>query len=488
MNKNIVLTIGAGVILLILLFGIGFAAGCFRTKEFKPKSDTTQVTLTYYKLYDDSDVIEPLIQEYMAIFPNVKINYRQFTDPDEYYNLIINELAEGEGPDIFSVPNTWLIKNYKKVAPAPVNMIPPQIFEDTFVSVTYDDLVRANPETGQEQVYALPMTVDTLALYYNKDQLEDAIPERGKPATTWEGIKEDVFKLTKEDKSFERFEVSGMAMGFADNVSNAADILYLLMVQSPGSFYDKNFQKAIFSQQQGVDSAGNPINPGEDALNYYTSFASPSNKNYSWNAYLADANSDTKEIATFARGKVSMIIGYSYMYQQIIDEINELKARGLSTIDPDSVRITTIPQISDPSLSTEKRDAYAHYFVETVARTSENTDWAWDFLYFLTKKESLQHYNDKTHKPTSRRDMIEDQKTDPIYGVFAEQIGFAESLQIFDEEIYKTSMLKAINAVLATKSAKDAMKIAQEEINAILPSEGIYPVVNVPEETDETAT
>jgi len=485
MNKNVMITIGAGVILVVLLFVIGFAAGCFRTKEFEPRADTSQVELTYYKLYDDSDVIEPLIQEYMALFPNVKINYRQFTDAEEYYDLIINELAEGEGPDIFSVPNTWLIKNYKKVSPAPTNMLPPQIFEDTFVSVTYDDLVRANPETGENQVYALPMTVDTLALYYNKDQFDDAIPEQGKPSITWEGIREDVFKLTKEDKSFERFEVSGMAMGFANNISNAADILYLLMVQSPGDFYDQNFQKAIFSQQQGVDSSGNPVNPGVDALSYYTSFASPTNKNYSWNAYLADGNSDTKEISTFARGKVSMIIGYSYMYQQIIDEINELKARGLTTIDPDAIRIATIPQLTDPSQSTEKRDAYAHYFVETVARTSENSNWAWDFLFFLTKQESLQHYYDKTKKPTSRRDMIEEQKTDPIYGVFAEQIGFAESLPIYDEDIYKESMLKAINAVLATKSAQDAMKIAQEEINAILPSEGIYPVVNVPEDTED---
>ncbi len=487
MNKKVILTIGASVILLIMLFVVGFAAGCFRTKEPGQITDTSPIELTYYKLYDDSDVIEPLIQEYMALFPNVKINYRKFTDPEEYYDLIINELAEGEGPDIFSVPNTWFLKNHKKVSPAPTSMLPPQIFEDTFVAVAYDDLVRANPETGQNQVYALPMTVDTLALYYNKDHFEDAIPETGKPAITWEGIKEDVFKLTKEDKSFERFEVSGMAMGFADNISNAADILYLLMVQSTGDFYDENNQKAIFAEQQGVDSSGNPVNPGVDALSYYTGFANPSNKNYSWNSYLSDANSDSKEITTFARGKVSMIIGYSYMYQQIVDEINELNARGLSTMDSESIRVATIPQMFDPSQSTEKRDAYAHYFVETVARTSENKDWAWDFAYFLTRRESLQHYYDQTKKPTSRRDMIEEQSTDPIYGVFAEQIGFAESLPIFDEEVYDEAILKAINDVLATKSASDAMKIAQEEINDILPSEGIYPEVNVPEENEETA-
>ena len=485
MSRQLLLIIGGSVIGVIFLFLIAFAAGCFRTKEFTPRTSKDQVELTYYKLFDDSDVIEPLIQQYKSDNVNVKINYRQFTNPEEYYDLILNELAEGEGPDIFSVPNTWLIKNYKKISPAPAGGIPPSAFEDTYVAVTYNDLVRANPETGVNQIYALPMTVDTLALYYNKDHFEDAIPERGKPSATWEGIKEDVFKLTKKDQSFERFEVAGAALGFADNVSRAADILYLLMLQSGGNFYDQSFQKAIFATQQGVDEDGSPIRPGRDALELYTSFANPSNKNYSWNAYLASSDSDEKEIGTFARGKVSMIIGYSYMYQQIVDEINELKGKGISTIDADSIRIATIPQMKDPTQSSEKRDAYANYFVETVARTSEHPEWAWDFLLFATSKESLAHYNEKTHKPTSRRDMIEDQKNDPIYGVFAEQIGFAESLAIYDVNVFEKSMLKAINAVLATKSAQDAMKIAQDEINAILPIGGIYPIVNAPEETEE---
>lgn len=487
MNKRTLIIVVGGVLGIAFIGLITFSAGCFRTKEYKPTQGTAIVELTYYKLFDDSDIMEPLIQEYRALFPNVRINYRQFTDTEEYYDLILNELAEGEGPDIFSVPNTWFVKNYKKVYPAPSNMLPHQIFEDTFVSVTMDDLVKQHPDTGEVLVYGIPMTVDTLALYYNKDHFDDAIPAQGKPSVTWDGIKEDVFKLTKKDNSFERFEVSGMAMGFSDNVSRAVDILYLLMIQDGGDIYDQNYVKAIFAQQQGVDSDGSTIKPGTNAMELYTSFADPSNKNYSWNSYLSDANSAEKEIRTFARGKVSMIIGYSYMYDQIVNEISELQTKGLSTIDPDVIRIAMIPQKKDPAQSTEKRIAYAHYFVETVARTSENPTWAWDFLMFTTSKGSLQHYNEKTHKPTSRRDMIEEQKVDPVYGVFAEQIGIAESFPIYDDKVYENIFLKAIESVLATKSSADAMKIAQDEINAMLPSEGLIPQVTAPDE-DDTAS
>lgn len=487
MNRRLLIIIGAGVLGVLFIGLIAFGAGCFRTKEYVNTQSDEMVELTYYKLFDDSEVMDPIIQEYRALFPNVKINYRKFIDDEEYYNLILNELAEGEGPDIFSVPNTWFVKNYKKVSPAPSNMLPYQVFEDTFVSVTMDDLVKPDPDSGELLVHGIPMTVDTLALYYNKEHFDDALPAQGKPSITWDGIKEDVFSLTKKDNSFERFKVAGIAMGFADNISRAVDIVYLLMLQDGGDIYDQNYQKAIFAQQQGVGSNGAVIKPGPNALELYTGFADSTNKNYSWNSYLADADSSEKEITTFARGKVSMIIGYSYMYEQIVDEIGELQSKGLSTIDPDVIRIAPIPQKNDPAQSTEKRVAYAHYFAETVARTSDHPEWAWDFLVFATSKESLQHYNEKTHKPTSRRDMIEELQADPVYGVFAQQIGFAESFPIYDEMEYKNIFTKAIESVLATKSPADAMKIAQDEINAMLPSEGLIPQVTVQDE-EEAAT
>ena len=80
--------IGSGILGIIFIGLIAFTAGCFRTKEYKAAQSNEIIELTYYKLFDDSDVIEPIIQEYRAIHPNVKINYRQFTDSEEYYDLI----------------------------------------------------------------------------------------------------------------------------------------------------------------------------------------------------------------------------------------------------------------------------------------------------------------------------------------------------------------------------------------------------------------
>lgn len=461
------------VVCMIGMIGVSLS-GCIQ-KEKTTTQKAERVQLVYYKLFDDEDVMKGLIQQYTTKNPNVTITYRKFNDPVEYEKLIINELAEGEGPDIFSAPNYWFLRNARKISPLPLNRMSVKQFEESFVSVAKEDLVLRDPADGIDKVFGIPLTVDTLALFYNKGVFEDKIPARGRPAETWEELKEDVFKLSKKDQSFERFELAGIAMGRSDNVARAVDILYLLMLQYKINFYNANISQAQFTKQSSVTATGVSLNPANEALKLYTSFALPANKNYSWNQYLADSNSPVKELDTFARGKVAMIFGYSYLYEQILAQVKDLKSKGVQTINESDIRIAPVPQVNDPNTSTEKRVAYANYYAETVSRTSDHPAEAWDFLMFISSQENLKFYNEKTHKPTSRRDMIEDQSKDPIYGVFAQQIGFAESFPIYDAESYSVIFARAIDAVLATQTPQDAMRSAEAGINAILPTEGLIP-------------
>ncbi|MEK7126633.1 MAG: extracellular solute-binding protein, partial [Patescibacteria group bacterium] len=338
---------------------------------------------------------------------------------------------------------------------------------------------------GLEQVYALPMTVDTLALYYNKAHYEDRIPTRGKPAKTWEGIKEDVALLTKTDNSFERFEVAGIAMGRGDNISRAVDTLYLLFLQFGAQFYNDNFSEASFAAQQG----GIAEYPGMEALKLYSSFADLNEKHYSWNEFIVDDDSSEKELDAFAKGKVSMIVGFSYTYDEILKQINALKEKGIDTIDENDIKIAYMPQLYDPDVSTEKRVTYASYFAETVSRNSQHPEVAWDFLIELTKKENLEYYFDKLHKPTSRRDMIETQKQHPIYGVFASQIGFAESFPILDYYLYKDLFITVISNANLNGAIQGDLLEAQNIITEMLPDEGlVVPKVEKKDETDKKKT
>ncbi len=466
------------IIVFTLILSVALS-GCQLKKTVEEKVDYTGVELTFYKVFDDADIIEPIINQYEADHHGLKINYRKFNDFDEYVDLVLNEMAEGEGPDIFSMQNTWFASNLKKLSPMPREFGSPQDFANTFVDVAYKDLVRVD-ENGREGVYALPMSVDTLALYYNKDHFEDRIPSRGKPASTWEGIKEDVSLLNKEDNSFSRFEVSGIALGRVDNISRAVDILYLLLLQHGAEFYNENMSEAIFAGRQ--DGVGDY--PGFSALELFIGFADETQKQFSWNEFIAD--SDGQEVEAFARGDVSMIIGYPFTYEQILNQINLLNTNGIATIDKDVVKISQIPQLYDPNVSNEKRVTYASYFAEGVSRNSEHSDIAWDFLIFLTSRENQDYYFDKLHKPSGRRDMIEGQKQTPIYGVFASQVGYAESFPIVDFSTYKSIFEDVITLANLEGASRKPLVDAQDLITELLPDGGyIVPISDEEIESDE---
>jgi ABC-type glycerol-3-phosphate transport system substrate-binding protein len=459
------------LVVVALFFGVFSSYGCRTKTPTTTQKKTTDVELTYYKVFDGADVMDPIINAYLSKNPGLKINYKKFSDFDEYQKVILSEMAEGKGPDIFSMPNWWYASNLGKVAPLPEKLGTVDVFADVFVDVANSDLVRVDKD-GNEQVYGVPMTVDTLALYYNKDQYEDRIPERGgKPAKTWEGIKEDVALLNKPTSGSQTdFDVSGIAMGRADNISRAVDILYLLFLQYGVDFYNTDISEATFAARS---AEGLLAFPGLEALNLFVSFADPNQKYYTWGPKSADPNSDYKEIDAFATGKVSMMIGFAYTYNDIVNRMDVLKAKGQFTINKSAIRIAAIPQVYDPDASQGKRVTYASYFAETVSRNCKNPDAAWEFLVYLTSSEALQKYFDKTHKPTSRRDMIEEQKKDPNYGIFAQQLGYAESFPIVDYNKYKEIFKETLARAYADGGGmKSNLVDAQDKINAMLPKDG----------------
>ena len=80
-------------------------SGCFKKQAAKKAAANVPVQLVYYKLFDDEDVMNPLIAKFQATHPNISVRYRKFEDVEAYEDLLLNEMAEGEGPDIF--PLFW---------------------------------------------------------------------------------------------------------------------------------------------------------------------------------------------------------------------------------------------------------------------------------------------------------------------------------------------------------------------------------------------
>ena len=467
-------------ILLVLFFvfvGV-FLGGCEKKEintEAQNGTNQPKIELYFYNLFDDSEIFAPFIQQYENSRPGVKIHYKKFVDVKKYEKMLIDEIANGEGPDIFALNNSLFLYHRKKISPAPESIFSPNLFREIFVPVAANDLILYDNEI--EKVFGLPLSVDTLALYYNESHFKDVFPSRPYPAADWETFLGDILSLKKSDHSIYRFTRAAVALGRTDNILRGLDFIFFLLLQNKTIFYAQDFSSAVFATPQGVDSDGKIRTPGREALELFTAFAQSNNQLYTWNEILADPQFDY-EIYPFLTGRVSMIAGYSYLYDQLKNKLATLKK------DPDSLRVKSdienLVDVNDIKITSWPQKGsgtgnsiyLANYFPLTVSRTSKNPLYAWDFLKFLTTQENLRYYHEKTKRPTSRRDLIEEQSMEDLMGIFARQLNGAASLPIFNSQRFEEIFSEAVNLVITgRKSTRDVLKEAEDKVTELLKEE-----------------
>lgn len=443
------------VIISVLLLGL---TGCFKKGGGGSATD-----LVMYGL-DDSDVIEPIITQYREKHSNVRIRYKKFNNPADFENLMVNEIAEGEGPDIFYVHNTWLPRHLKKIVPLQSESLTPEKFSEVFVKVAADDFVQPEPASGVKKIYALPLYVDTLALYYNKRDFEQKLPERGKPAANWEAFKDEADRFRAQDDSG-TLSRGAIAMGRADNMRLAVDVLYHLFLQSGVEMYTDDFKQVKFNGAAG-----------QEVFEYFIGFALPQNKEFSWGLDLAPANSPSGgEVEAFLSGKVSAVLAYSDLYPRLDTELKNVKSRTGFVISKNDIGVMASPQFADKEADYK---VLANYSGLAVSRNSKNQTAAWDFVQFAASKENARAYHSKTKRPAARRDLIEEQKKESVTDVFVSQLGYATSYRIFSDQRFAQYLGEAINAAASGQTPRQALASAQEKINDLLKleaPEGLYP-------------
>lgn len=402
-------------VLMVFILTSGF--GCKGVSK-EAQEGMKPITLNYWRVYDGPDDFKEIIAKYNALHPFITINYKKLR-PEEYEDELLNAFAEDRGPDIFSIHNTWVKKYESKLAPIPASIpmvypvvqgsikkeVVPQIritrghtpkyIKDNFVDVVYNDVVSGN------NIYGLPLYVDTLALYYNRDLLNNAgITDLPK---YWNReFQQTVKKLTKQDLKGNLIQ-SGVALGGSKNISRYSDILSVLMLQN-GSVMLEN-GKVMFNQIP-ASLASSGYNPGASALRFYTDFANPAKEVYSWN------NSLDNSVDVFVSGSLAFLFDYAY-------DLKTIKTRAPKM----NFGVAKLPQIEGAPADIN----FANYWVETVSKKSKYSNEAWDFLQFLTAEEQAKMYLDKTKRPTALRSLIDDYREDPDLGVFTDQVLTAKS-------------------------------------------------------------
>ncbi|MEK7160783.1 MAG: extracellular solute-binding protein [Patescibacteria group bacterium] len=419
--------------LIIPVFFSGIFAGLSPCKEPRPAA----MTLEFWSVFDDSDLYRPLITKFKTLYPYISVNYSK-KNVDTYEKELIDALASGRGPDIFSIHNTWLPKHQDKLAPAPETLISAKRFSEVFVDVAAQDFVFEN------QVYALPLSVDTLALFYNKDLFNSA--GLASPPETWDEFNQAVTRLTNKD-SKNNLSLAGAALGTAKNIHRSTDLLMALMMQSGAQMTDEKKTEATFAWPVAIGP--DQANPGRDALTFYTSFASPGLSVYTWN------QNQHYSIDAFLAGQVAMIFNYAY-------QAPALKARAPHL----NFGAAPLPQITKNS---DQKLTFANYWGQAVSKGSTNQTAAWTFLTWLSGQEGSLDYLKATQRPAARRDLIEQQKDDALLGMFAQQSLFAKSWWEADNIAIEKIFAEMIESVVEGRATpENALKTANSQVTLLM--------------------
>lgn len=383
---------GAVVLVLIVMFIVS---------KFKGNSKAEPVTLTYWGLFEDKQVMQSLIDDFHRLHPTITINYIQ-KDVKDYRQSLVTQTINGSGPDIYRFHNSWvgMMKTY--LSPMTADVLSTDDLKNNYYPVIQQDLVRNGA------LYGIPIQIDDLSLFINTDLFSAG----GKSAPkTWDEFIKVAKDLVVKDNDG-RIQTAGAALGTFDNITHAPDIIALLMAQNGTNFSNFSSTKANSAQ----------------ALDFYTAFAK--DEGSVWDDTLDPS------LTAFAKGNLAMYIGYSW-------DIFAIKA-----LNPQiNFSIHPVPNLPG------RKVGMASYWVEGVSSKSKHQKEAMLFMKYLTEKETLQkHYTEiaKTRifgELYPRRDLAKTLMSNPLLSPFIEQAEYATS-SYFMSDTYDKGVNEQMNVYL----------------------------------------
>lgn len=440
-----IILIGVVAVLLIVLIIILFIVNANKkkttnapTSSTNPNITNSNVTLAYWGLWEPEQVMKPIIEKFEQENPGVKIQYSQqrFSGYESrtYSRLRQSTSSSEPSPDILRIHNTWLPKYIKYLSSVPTNIMSKEEYSQKFYPTALEDF------TGKDgKLYAIPWEIDGLMVFYNKQMLS----KKGvnQPPADWDSFIELANNLTTKDSSG-KIQQSGLAMGSAENIKHAAEIISFLLLQNNVNIIDETRTTVSLNNSRAIS-----------VFEMYTNFAKGENAIWS--------PSSRSDLEMFYSGKLAMMIAPSWRVFDII--------KANSTIE---FGTAPLPQL----IANENEIYYSTYWGDTVSKDCKNPEIAWKFIKFLSEREQqLQLFSSSvTNNPQDRVfgepyslvELNSEMAKNPYLKPMATMAPFMKSWQMGDETAVKKHLDEAVTSIIKNNtSVESALRKAEENIN-----------------------
>lgn len=390
-------------------------------------STAQAVEIQYWQYVYDTRVtaMTELIKNFEAANPDITVTQTTFPY-DDYQTKVIAAHLAGNGPDVLQFYYGWLDKFQKGGV---LQALDPAVFPNAEIEKDFFPIVSAISRDGK--YYGLPTAVRSLALFYNKNLMQEAgIAE---PPKTLDELVADAKKMTKTDGGG-NITSEGITLDFAGQ--------------------DHQWWREVLVRQFGgvpYDDAGNVAynsDAGVKALTWYTDLA-------------------TKD-------KVGAV-GF-------MDEGQAAFKAGLAGFTVDGTfRLGSFKPITDfqwgvtelPASADGVKSNFASYFANGISAdaTGDKKAAAEKFLQYVTSPEAMQIWLKTVGELPARREaaLTDANLNDPIYAPFLKALDYAHTTTFVDEAGQRQGAIDMVNRVVLNGEApKDSLAEAAKAEQAII--------------------
>lgn len=358
------------------------------------------------------------------------VTYR-FVAAEQFNEELVEALADGVGPDLILISQEHLTEQRKRIRPTAYESYPIRDFRDLYLD-------GAQVFALSDGVYGIPLLVDPLVMYWNKDALTNA----GflTPPKTWEELV-NVQLPALINRSFDRtINKAVVAFGVFNNTENAFATLSMLLIQSGSNLVSETVVEEGVKYSVSLNTGTNARFPLKSILDFFLRFSQPTNTLYSWNRSFA---SDKSEFIA-----EDLIFYFGYASEGV----------ELQRLNPNlNFDIAEVPQGADAQV----RRTYGQFYALAALRSSDNLTGAYNALNRLTSDAVVPTLATELHMVPAKRSLVANGSND-VYGRLAYRtapiaFGWLSPQRILVDQVFASTLSDVSeNRIDVDKGAENA--------------------------------
>jgi ABC-type glycerol-3-phosphate transport system substrate-binding protein len=344
---------------LVVVFIVLILLSLLFLSMYKPKKDNNGLpvigTVTIWGTLPKDNVAK-ILADLVDVNKEYRgVSYREIKE-DTFDSEIINALADSKGPDVILISQEHLVSLRSKIKPVSYDAFPLRDIKSAYIE-------GAQIFALSDGLYAYPLMVDPLMMYWNKNILAGGnFLEAPK---TWESVVNDYLPTLIKRNSDRSITRAVVAMGEYQNINNSFGMFSTLLLQAGSQgVIDEEGMSYKIKLNESAEKGTEPLKVSAD---FYTRFSKPSNSLYSWNrSFPSDKDS-------FLGENLALYFGYG-------SEAHQLEKQNPNL----SFDIAEVPQGADANV----RRVYGKFYGLAALKTSDNLAGALIVMQDLTTKDN----------------------------------------------------------------------------------------------------